>query len=264
MPQRPKSQREVGTAARAAASARRPFAARGTAPGRHRDANGADGTTQAARRPAIRRAASRAPDEPTTRELILTSAAAAFAERGYCGVNLADVVEELGFTKGALYFYFPNKESLASEIVDRHFAAWEPLVPAALEKTDDYLEALVMVTHQVADAFRSDPIARAGTRLSSERNLINADLPEPFVGWIARLTDLLRKAQAAGQLQDGTEPRQLARLIVSFFYGAQAVSEHLTSRDDLHRRLDEFWALVLPQLRTSPAAPRPRSRARTR
>ena len=188
--------------------------------------------------------------------------AAAFAQRGYCGVNLADVVEELGFTKGALYFYFPNKESLASEIVQRHFAAWEPLVPAALAETDDYLEALINVTRQVADAFRNDPIARAGTRLSSERNIINADLPEPFVGWINKITDLLRRAQDAGQLKEGVDPKTLARLVVSYFYGAQAVSEQLTSRDDLHKRLDDFWSLVLPQVRAKATSSRSRARAR--
>ena len=194
----------------------------------------------------------------------MLAAAAAFAERGYCGVNLADVVEELGFTKGALYFYFPNKESLASEIVARHFEAWEGMLPAVLHETDDYLAALVELTHLVADAFRKDPIARAGTRLSSERNVINAQLPEPFVGWIGKLTELIRLAQQAGQVREEVEPKVLARLVVSFFYGAQAISEHLTGRDDLHKRLDDFWNLVLPQIQVSARASRPSTRSRAR
>ena len=210
-----------------------------------------------------RRVARGAP-ERSTRELILEAAAAAFADRGYSGVNLADVVEELGFTKGALYFYFPNKESLAAEIVDRHVASWDPIVAESVEETDDLLDALVAVTHKVAEAFRTDPIARAGTRLSSERNLISASLPEPFVGWITGFTDLLRRAQEAGQLEESVDPKGLARMVVSYFYGAQAVSETLTRRDDLHKRLDEFWGLVLPQVRAKAPVGRARSRARAR
>ena len=223
------------------------------------------GTTVARRRgrPPVR-GGSRS-SELSTRELILTAAATAFAERGYCGVNLADVVEELGFTKGALYFYFPNKETLAAEIVERHFAAWELMLPSAIEETEDLVEALVKVTHSIAEAFRNDPIARAGTRLSSERNIINTPLPEPFVGWINRIADLLRRAQEAGLLVEAVDPKALARLVVSYFFGAQLVSEALTRRDDLHKRIDEFWAIVLPQVRTKAPAARPRpARARTR
>lgn len=230
--------------------------------GRVSDSTGTSGTRRRGR-PSLR-AAGRRESEVSTRELILTAAAAAFADRGYCGVNLADVVEELGFTKGALYFYFPNKESLAAEIVQRHFAAWEPMLPAAIEETDDLIEALVEVTHKVAEAFRTDPIARAGTRLSAERNLINTTLPEPFLPWMNRLTDLVRRAQEAGLVEETVDPKALARMVVSFFYGAQCVSEALTRRDDLHKRIDEFWAVVLPQVRTKAPLARARAKARAR
>jgi AcrR family transcriptional regulator len=261
MPQRRRSSSEPSTSAKVVSTARSSLAARRGPAGKPPQAGA---HAEGARKTISRRRSAAAAVEPTTRELILTAAAAAFAERGYCGVNLADVVEDLGFTKGALYFYFPNKESLACEIVQRHFDAWELLASAALAETDDLLDALVKMTHDLADAFRSDPITRAGTRLSRERNVINAELPVPFVGWITKLTDLLRRAQDAGQLRDGVDPKALARLVVSFFYGAQAVSEQLVGRDDLHKRLDDFWSLILPQLRagSQPSTTHSRSRAR--
>jgi hypothetical protein len=46
-----------------------------------------------------------------------------------------------------------------------------------------------------------------------------------------------------------------AHLMVSFFYGAQAVSEHLTDRKDLLERLDTFWAVIEPSLRPAHQAP---------
>jgi AcrR family transcriptional regulator len=189
-----------------------------------------------------------------TRERIVLAAAQAFAERGYCGVNLADVVEGLGFTKGALYFYFSNKESLASEIVERHFAAWEEVIPAVLkgggrQGEGDYLDALVEISHRVAETYRSTVIAQAGSRLSAERNLVKTDLPEPFVGWIEKISGLLRAGKRAGQIRNDVDTTAVAQMSVGFFYGAQLVSDHLTKRQDLHLQLDLFWSSVLPSLR---------------
>jgi AcrR family transcriptional regulator len=187
----------------------------------------------------------------STKELIVRAAAEAFAARGYCGVNLTDVVESLGYTKGALYFYFPTKEAVATEIVTRHFNAWEDMVTPALAESETNLDALVAVSRRVAEMYRTDPIARAGSRLSTERNLIAADLPEPFVGWIDKVTALLRAAKRAKEIRADIEPRALARTIVSYFYGAQLVSEHFSGRQDLPSQVNQFWALLLPTIRAS-------------
>jgi hypothetical protein len=37
--------------------------------------------------------------------------------------------------------------------------------------------------------------------------------------------------------------------MVSFFYGAQTVSVHMTDGQDLLARLDRFWELMEPSLR---------------
>lgn len=179
----------------------------------------------------------------------MLAAAEAFAERGYFGVNLTDVVEDLGLTKGALYFYFDCKDALVTEIVDRHFAAWDELASEVQAGTDDHLEAIVAASRAVADSYRTSAVARAGSRLSSERNLVNVDLPEPFVGWVDWVTKALRAAKRAKQVRPDLDERAVAQMIVAFGYGAQHVSVHLSRRDDLHAQLDLFWKLVLPGLR---------------
>lgn len=46
-----------------------------------------------------------------TRALILEGAAQVFEERGYLGTRLDDVADQIGLTKGALYFHFRSKEA---------------------------------------------------------------------------------------------------------------------------------------------------------
>ena len=190
-----------------------------------------------------------------TRERILEAAARAFDRRGYLGVNLNDVVHELGLTKGALYHFFPNKERLAAEIVRRHFAGWDRLANKVPGEHDNLIDALIDMSYRVGRTYQTDSFTRAAVRLQNERNLIRTELPEPFVGWIERVTQLLEAAKARGEVGKSVDSAAAAHLMVSFFYGAQAVSEHLTDRKDLLDRLDTFWKVMEPSLRPPHEAP---------
>ena len=75
------------------------------------------------------------------------------------------------------------------------------------------------------------------------------------MGWIERVTELLEAAKARGQVRTSVDSAAAAHLMVSYFYGAQEVSEHLTERKDLLERLDTFWAVVEPSLRPADQAP---------
>lgn len=186
--------------------------------------------------------------ELSTRERIVLASAEVFAERGYNGVNLTAVVAQLGLTKGALYFYFENKDALVKEIVDRHFATWDGVLPGLLGDSETYLEALVRGTHYVAESYRTSVVARAGVRLAAERNLSNAELPPPFVPWIDRVTNILELGKAARHVRVELDTRATAQMLVSCFYGLQFVSGELYQRADLHDQLDRFWSLVIPSL----------------
>jgi AcrR family transcriptional regulator len=54
-----------------------------------------------------------------TRASILTAAAAAFSERGYSGCSVSDIANDAGFTTGALYSNFANKDDLFLAVVDQ-------------------------------------------------------------------------------------------------------------------------------------------------
>lgn len=58
--------------------------------------------------------------EPTdTREQFLAAATRLFSERGFYGVSLAAVAEELGLTKQALIHHFGTKERLYGAVLER-------------------------------------------------------------------------------------------------------------------------------------------------
>ncbi|MCW5772766.1 MAG: TetR family transcriptional regulator, partial [Rhodospirillaceae bacterium] len=50
-------------------------------------------------------------------ERVLTEAARLFAEKGVEGTSLTDIANALGMTRGAIYYYFTNKEALLEALV---------------------------------------------------------------------------------------------------------------------------------------------------
>ena len=89
----------------------------------------------------------RAP-ENSTRERIVDESTRLFAEQGYAGTSVRQIVEAAGVTKPTLYYWFGNKEGLFAALVDVHMGHWlevlEQLVAqdtSAVERLDAYLRA---------------------------------------------------------------------------------------------------------------------------
>lgn len=53
-----------------------------------------------------------------TRRSIVEAAASVFAEYGYERAATSEILRRANVTKGAMYFHFPSKESLAQAIMD--------------------------------------------------------------------------------------------------------------------------------------------------
>jgi AcrR family transcriptional regulator len=64
-----------------------------------------------------------------TRRKIITSAVELFNEIGYPATGLGDIIERAEMTKGALYYHFDSKESLATAIIEEGSANLIPYLP---------------------------------------------------------------------------------------------------------------------------------------
>ncbi len=190
-----------------------------------------------------------------TRARVLNAAAEVFARTGFLAASMNDIVDEAGVTKGAVYFHFPSKEALAVAVVEEQFRQWPAVVAAVGAHSRDPLAAIVALTYEVGARFRDDILVTAGIRLSFERGLVNADMPTPFVGWIAQLQTMFNRARRDGLLRAGVMPAAAARSLVGSFFGIQHVSEILTARQDLDARLEEFWRIFLVGLAAEPDWP---------
>src|SRR3954469_23777145 len=87
-----------------------------------------------------------------TRGAILAAAAEEFAAASYHQASLSRILERSGVTKGALYFHFVSKESIALAVVDEMEVLCHDLVARAKEPGLDPLRTAAQVAREVQDA----------------------------------------------------------------------------------------------------------------
>lgn len=182
-----------------------------------------------------------------TRERILEVAAAAFANDGYEGTSLNDLVRRSGLTKGAFYFHFASKEELAlatfrykqEQFVARVMAEAEHEADAVAE-----LEALIRIR---ARLYAEDPSARCILRLGAE--LAKAGPDSEFARYqeltIETFAGIVRRGQAEGSMRLDVDPRRAGEAIFAAMIGADRVSRMLAGGADLEQRGHELVELLL-------------------
>lgn len=175
-----------------------------------------------------------------------------FAERGYLGTSVNDLLERAGLTRNAFYSYFPSKEALALAIVEHTAAQWPPLIASFQALRAPAVDTVIALSLEVADRFRDDVVIRAGTRLSLERDTVKAALPPPFHGWTEEIERLLSPAGEWELMGLSTPADVAARVIVTCLIGVQYLSGGPEGREEMGRRLTEMWTVMLPGLRPTP------------
>ena len=166
-----------------------------------------------------------------TREAVLVAAARVFAQRGLHAASLDAIAEEAGFSRGAVYYNFADKEELFLELLDRRCAERAQNLRWVFADTpSDDVEATSrqaqLAAGQALDAMTGDPEWRA---LYLEF-LAQAARDPTFRRRFAKRTNEMRGAldevveRQTGAVRDalGMEPEQLAVVIDALGTGLMA------------------------------------------
>ena len=187
----------------------------------------------------------------TTRRHILDVAAHAFAEHGYNGVSLNDIVRDSGLTKGAFYFHFPSKEALALEVFGTKQEEWQAAVAEELAGKKRAIDRLNAVMDCGCEMYEDDASARVVGRLCVELSRDRKLAPRLTVyleSWFSLVEALIREAQDDGDARKDLDARITAETIVSSFIGVEQVSDALTELGDFRLRIENLRTFTLAAL----------------
>jgi AcrR family transcriptional regulator len=188
-----------------------------------------------------------------TRRQILDAAARSFAEHGFNGNSLNDIVRDSGLTKGAFYFHFPSKEALALAVFRDRQERWIGQTMAAVmehPRAIDQLEAMLDIG---CDIHENDDSARAISRLCQEWASQEDLAPHSrshLTTWFDITTQLIVRAQEEGDVRREVDARVTAETICSAFIGIQEVSAAMSGLKDFRARIDGLRTVTLAAIRT--------------
>lgn len=193
-----------------------------------------------------------------TRQAVLVGAATSFEKFGYGTASLSTILASAGVTKGAMYFHFSSKEDLAHAVIGAQHQMAMDGVRLVVAQVPSALDALILVSQEMARQLVDEPVARGGMRLTLEIGSIQGPVQRPYLDWIESIRVLAQRAHDEGDIAEGVDVVALAKFVVGAFTGVQTLSEVLYGRADLYARLTEMWELLIPAV----VAPRARTRAR--
>jgi AcrR family transcriptional regulator len=183
-----------------------------------------------------------------TRRKILTSAVELFNEIGYPAAGLGDIIERAEMTKGALYYHFDSKESLATAIIEeagaRLFEAFRNITTSSAPT----LESMIHGMFVVADLWSTDQIARSGTQLLRAFGDFNEAAARTYRGWVVEMTERTRQAIDEGDLRADLDPQAVGETIVGSMLGAELLSSATTSGADVLERVTRSWMVLIPAI----------------
>jgi AcrR family transcriptional regulator len=147
-------------------------------------------------------------------DAVLTAAVRLFNERGYDATSMFDIAESLGITKSSVYHHISGKEQLLQMAMDR---ALDGLFDVAEEVRNldmpalDRLERLIRRSVLVlADRFEFVTVllrVRGNTAVEQHALARRRELD-------AVVTELVKQAQAEGDVRPDVEPATAARLLL--------------------------------------------------
>jgi AcrR family transcriptional regulator len=160
----------------------------------------------------------RAQRRQQTRARLLDAASQVFARRGFHAATIDEVADAAGYTKGAVYSNFANKDDLVLALLDQHLAAQLEQVEAlcAIESSEELRAAIRAGTEQEFAAARDVGVLIVEFSLYAMRNpTAQAELAKRYRQLRGRLAELITKRYARHRTPPPMPPEHLAALALA-------------------------------------------------
>ncbi|MGI8546583.1 MAG: TetR family transcriptional regulator [Gemmatimonadaceae bacterium] len=171
-----------------------------------------------------------------TRSALLDSAARGLSRYGYGNLVLEQVASDAGYTRGALYHQFKDKEDLALAVIEWFLETWRQEVGRLVEQESDPLAALLTMARGHAVFCRRD-IARVAIALrlefSGQDHPVGREVEKAYELLVERCGRLIDAGRKAGSISPGLPARVVALAFVGALEGAVIALAGQAPHDEL-------------------------------
>jgi AcrR family transcriptional regulator len=152
-----------------------------------------------------------------SRNALLEAAARGLSRYGYANLALERVAREAGYTRGALYHQFANKEDLALAVVRWVDETWHAEVGHLLTTQADPVETLLAVARGHAVYCRRDiasVLLTLRVEFTGQDHPVGRAIAEVVDRLLADCTALIAAGRRSGAIPPGPPPRDTALALI--------------------------------------------------
>ena len=193
-----------------------------------------------------------------TMERLLDAAAEVFADVGFHAATVDDIAAAAGYTKGAVYGNFENKDALFLALIDRHVDSQLAQIDAVVTAAADLGASLGDAAEEQVDRVRAFGLLMLELWQYAARNAeARAALAARYAAVRERLAGAIEERRSASGATDPRRPDDVATLVLALDAGL-----FLQQMLDPEAVTPELRAKAISDVITGPAPARPVSRRR--
>lgn len=180
-----------------------------------------------------------------TKKCIAEAALPLFAQKGYKGTSIEDIVAATGKSKGNIYYHFGNKEQLFQYLLDEWDRDWREKWKQKESQWSTFAEKLLGLAEHIVTNDVNHPLTNAMDEfLNSEWN--NSEVQERVTKFysdqIAFFQEMIQTAMDDGELQQD-QAQMLAVILGAMIMGLGEISRRIQFQEALklyHKAIDVF------------------------
>ena len=157
-----------------------------------------------------------------TRAALLESAARSLSRYGYGNLVLEQVARDAGYTRGALYYQFADKQELTQAVIEWVLQTWDEEVGSYVAAEPDPVAALLTLARRHAVLCRRD-LARVAMALrvefSGQDHPVGATVEAAYANLTERCHRLISAGRRAGRIPKGAPAQVVAQALVGALEG---------------------------------------------
>ena len=199
-------------------------------------------------------------EKPSTKQRLIEAGLRMLLLHGYNDLGIQALLEATKTPKGSFYHHFKDKEDFALQVVDTYMSQVHIVLDQSLsDQTRPPLARVRFFFEQVQQSYQGEGymgclLGGLGQELSGVSDVFRHKIEECISAIAKRLGGCLEEARRAGDLPAGSNPRQMANLLVDCWEGAALRSRLRKSPAPLNAMLDFYFGSLAA---TAPSARRP-------
>ena|SRR5437016_1940147 len=202
-----------------------------------------------------------------TRERLIEAARSEIVKKGFALASVRDIADAAGFSQGAFYSNFPDKEAILLELVQRHQSEERGKIEAALSRAQGDAAAAMQGIEKWSATVNADPgfavlaielqlQALRSPTFAATYNELNRRHRRALGGYITALFELFGKAVPG-------EPAEIAASFIALGRGLALLSADMEARRSGQIVLAFLKALIASAPSGPGSKPTPKTNPRT-